>query len=128
MNAMRYASKVVYYGGYPGSSGKPVAGRLSWRDGALTFEPNGPAKRVFRFERSRLLGIRRSEEGLTGGRRVRLLIDVATETGATATLKFEMGGFFWKERKFARWLELLELVCQGENAGKTPASPEDERV
>ncbi len=106
---MRFSGKVVYYGGYPGSSGKPIAGRMRLRDGILSFEPSaavsGP---TFRFERTQLRGVRRSEEGLTGGRRIRLLIDVETETKATATLKFEMGGFFWKERRLARWLGILE--------------------
>lgn len=111
MNARRYAGKVVYYGGYPGASGKPVAGRLSWRDGLLSFEPGGGAATALRFERARLLGVRRSEEGLLGARRIRLLIDVETEDKATATLKFEMGGLLWKERKLARWLEVLGTVC-----------------
>jgi len=112
MSAARYSCKAVYYGGYPGSSGKPVAGRLLWRDGTLRFDATGGGPALPAFDRARLRGVRRSEEGLTGARRVRLLIDVEAESGATATLKFEMGGLLWKERKLARWFEILEPACR----------------
>jgi hypothetical protein len=128
MTGTRYASKVIYYGGYPGSSGKPVAGRLRWRESVLSFEPDSAPGTLLRFDRSRLLGVQRSEEGLTGARRIRLLVDVETEAAATATLKFEMGGLWWKERKLARWLELLGLVCQGRIADQMPALSEGKRV
>jgi len=107
MAAPRHSGKVVYYGGYPGSSGRPVVGRLVWEDEALRFVPRGAAAPLFRIERARLLGVRRSEEGLTGARRVRLLVDARTEQGAAATLKFEMSGLLPKERKLARWLAVL---------------------
>ena len=123
MGATRFASKVIYYGGYPGSSGKPVVGRLRWRDDVLAFESSGAGGTALRLERSRLLGVRRIEEGLTGARRVRLLIDVETDKRATATLKFEMGGLWWKEPKLSRWLEILGQGCQGRSAGKMPAPP-----
>jgi hypothetical protein len=112
MSATRYACKAVYYGGYPGSSGKPVAGRLHWRDGALRFEAAGGGAALPAFDRARLRSVRRNEEGLTGARRVRLLVDVEAESGATVTLKFEMGGLLWKERKLARWLDILEPACR----------------
>jgi len=108
MSEARYAGKAVYYGGYPGSSGKPIVGRLRWNGGVLSFEPStAGAGPTFRLEAARLRGVRRSEEGLTGARRIRLLVEVETENGAHATMKFEMGGLFWKERKLARWLEIL---------------------
>ena len=116
MNTIRYASKVVYYGGYPGSSGKPIPGRLSLRDGVLRFEPRDASAVPLQFERSRLLDVRRSEEGLTGGRRIRLLVDVETENTTPATLKFEMGGLLPKGRKLARWLEALRAVCPSRKA------------
>jgi len=113
MPARSYKGKVVYYGGYPGSSGKPVPGRLRWRNGVLSFEPRGrDAGPSLRFEQARLLGVRRSEEGLLGARRIRLLIDVATERGDKATLKFEMRGFVVKERKLAAWLDVLGPACK----------------
>lgn len=106
--AGRYASTVIYYGGYPGSSGKPVRGRLRWRDGVLQFERAGGAGPDVRIESARLAGVRRSEEGMTGARRVRLLVDVATGEGKPpATLKFEMGNLLFKERKLQRWLDVL---------------------
>ena len=110
--AERFASKVIYYGGYPGSSGKPVRGRLGWRDGVLLFEPRtGPAPRL-RIEGRRLVSVRREEEGMTGARRVRLLIDVQTEDGKPpAAVKFEIGSLLLKERKLQRWVELLGRVC-----------------
>ncbi len=112
MGGIRYSSKVVYYGGYPGSSGKPVFGRLRLDDEGLRFVGRAGESAVPPIPTSRLRGVRRVEEGLTGGRRVRLLIDVETEAAAPATLKFEMGGLLWKERKLARWIEVLGSVCR----------------
>ena len=128
MSETRYSSKAIYYGGYPGSSGKPVAGRLRWRGGILSFVPNASDSKALQFDRGRLLGVRRSEEGLTGARRLRLLVDVEADDKATATLKFEMGGLWWKERKLAYWLDVLGAVCRERIAGKMPAPPKDEHV
>jgi hypothetical protein len=108
----QYASKVVYYGGYPGSSGKPVAGRLSWRNDVLRFEPRDATGPTYEFDRARLRGVRRDEEGMTGARRVRLLIGVESDDAGTATLKFEMGGILSKAHKLERWLETLTPVCR----------------
>ena len=128
MATTRFAGKVVYYGGYPGSSGKPAAGRLRWRDGVLSFEPSRAEAISLRVERSRLRGVRRSEEGMTGARRIRLLIDVETDQKIPATLKFEMGGLWRKERKLVRWLELLQEVCRNNAADKTTAAAEEHHV
>ena len=112
MAVERYVTKVVYYGGYPGSSGKPVAGRLRWADGVLTFEPRGGDGPALRIERDRLMAVRRDEEGMTGARRVRLLVDVATERGGRATLKFEMAGVWRKGARLHRWIDLLGRACR----------------
>ncbi|MCX8038629.1 MAG: hypothetical protein N3D11_16560 [Candidatus Sumerlaeia bacterium] len=118
MGRTRYSSKVVYYGGYPGSSGKPMVGRLQFDGEELRLVArSGEKSPVPPIPTSRLRGVRRMEEGLTGGRRVRLLIDVETDAQARATLKFEMGGLLWKERKLARWIDVLGSVCTAGEKG-----------
>jgi hypothetical protein len=117
MDSQRYSSKVVYYGGYPGASGKPVGGRLRFDGERLAFEPpRGSDEQALNFGRERLLGVRRDEEGMTGARRLRLLVDVATEQGARATLKFEMAGIGRKGGKLQRWLDVLGHACRGSAA------------
>jgi hypothetical protein len=90
-----------------------VGGRLCFDAARLAFEPRrGGDQTALRFERERLLGVRRDEEGMTGARRVRLLVDVATDQGARATLKFEMAGICKKGGKLQRWLDVLGQACQ----------------
>jgi len=111
----RFSSKVVYYGGFPGSSGKPVTGRLAWQDGVLGFTPRGADGPLFAVPRDRLLGVRRSEEGMSGARRVRLVVEAKTEPIDRAPLKFEMATLWRKEACLQRWLDLLNDVLKERN-------------